>query len=1461
MQKIKRLLGGLSLILLGLTGSLLFSVKSSAGSLADSPYVEFSPDGKAFTTNPADQDYEWYEEGTTVSTGIGSSIRALETGEHYYKYEREGKLPVGKWQVAHKTATCCHYNGIPEGAPYHDLEFGRQHCLKAYYSGWFAYCADCEELIYPFYIYMSKKAAATIGELDTELDYYYLCPFCTNLEQGTGISGHFCKGISWNRYQVIYDSNTTDWVGGYMENSLHMYNNEQVYEGKEVTPSGRLSKNTYTRIGYEFQGWNTMPDGSGQEYADQAEILNLTTENYDETGKGTVTLYAQWKRSESTLQIDPAGGTYRGKNEITAIVGLYGEAYELKASELTAPQGYTVTFQTLGGQAIAPVVNQMAFTEWILSQPLSGKYRDGVYYFTGTTGTQDRVTASYHHQPIVLPEPVKTGSSFGGWYYDQECTVWAGKAGEQLIPAKDTTLYAKWVDLLLQAENNYAVSGGVGAVDLTWAQNDGNQKAYMIYQSKNQADWSLLSSTEDMGSSKTVERTFSYSGMSQTYTVPYTGVYSLTLNGAQGNGYASYLGGYGGRVTGRVWLEKGEKLTYIIGGQNGYNGGGTGNTFANGGGYTIVTSDKKGTLMIAGGGGGATSFSNGGQGGSSASNVASGTTGEGGASGGGGGYLGGTAGQLVRHYHSASCYTQVDTSSTVMSNASHLNAWAQEFSQLNYGFYFSGGYYADTKSIWGIRAHTTGDEPAIANLLLGEYFDSNYVLQKKLIPVEGGQTLNIHISAKAWGDQGLEEGSLTVWDQNNNIIHSQNLNTITRYTDVIETDGDSIDQFKAAFEQRTGGTRGHSSGWYRYAGKVEGDRVTHSLLYWNESVVLPEGTTGVRIAAVSDFGYSLTWMESTIHEISLKGSKTVKTCSYTQDGQIINSSPAYGGSSYMNTQCVADYQMEAGKQAGNGSFAIKSIKIGFQNTQSMKGVPAPDQAAPDQIKADSLQKSALDENTMKLSWKEPADYGTVYYHRAESYLPGATDVLSNSNITKNTLVSGIAGYYYLVDQSTATDVNSSNGSWTDLAEAKIGLQADRQYFHVAAVDKAGNVGKTVHLEIGRMDQEVAWPVWTDQLQITSAHNSVYEAEAEHIYYVRCDGKTPIMLSAAGWITGQASSAYQVNHLQFHMGIAGEDKVVMDIQVPMAEQVQSTVSTYRAAELTKTVTGQSLLKDDTYAVGRRSEECRNLDITHRFVMDSSMNERKMQITPVAGVDFQGELVTSDWELDQQHSIWLIGDNEAPVITGTEAIENMVNAAPENGAWILQFEASDTGSGIRDFYVIITNSDNGGRREYLGSNGKLEIVAEEDDALFQGDFVAEFHALDQVGNENIVVCNGESFALTAYVERILEPHQPVFRCGESGVIHITAYGYADKVEVIFPEELSDRDSSLNKVFGYDGSLYRQEEQYTFMVPLGTPLGEYQIIVNAWKGDKLRTASPIIWTLGADESVLDDIRTRLR
>lgn len=80
---------------------------------------------------------------------------------------------------------------------------------------------------------------------------------------------------SANHYSVVFDRNHA--TGGVVGAVSMIYDQ-----------SRQLPANGFTRTGYQFDGWNTKADGSGQSYKDKAYVTNLAT-------GGVTTLYVQWK--------------------------------------------------------------------------------------------------------------------------------------------------------------------------------------------------------------------------------------------------------------------------------------------------------------------------------------------------------------------------------------------------------------------------------------------------------------------------------------------------------------------------------------------------------------------------------------------------------------------------------------------------------------------------------------------------------------------------------------------------------------------------------------------------------------------------------------------------------------------------------------------------------------------------------------------------------------------------------------------------------------------------------------------------------------------------------------------------------------------------------------------------------------------------------------------------------------
>lgn len=1331
-RKKRYLAAKMGLLALGLM--LMFPGQAEAAdkkTIYNSPYVSFSPDGKAFTTCAGDQNYTWYDNGTTVYTGIKSSLRSLRTGEHYYKVARWGEVPVGSWKVVHRPGQCIH-DAYTSDENWHGIQFGTQKCIQNYYSGWKAFCADCGEPLEDANIYMSREAASSIQYLDLGSEknpvfYYYLCPFCRNLEQGVSLSAHWCKKISWNQYRVIYKPNTgADDYSGYMDTSYHMYNNATTYEGETVTPVTHLTANGYTRIGYVFTGWNTKPDGSGTTYADKEEIYNLSSADWNnknestwtETDNGTITLYAQWRKSESTLVIDANGGKYGGLDK-QSITQLYLKNYVLQADFIQAPEGYQVSFETNGGSTVETILGTKHFVEWMREQPFKGWLDDNKYIFTAPDGNVDTVKAAYQSDPITLPFTTKDGWSFGGWYYDSDFSLPAGGAGDQIIPSKDMTLYAQWVDLRLQSVDNYDANDGKGAVDLSWSQSDQNNKTYLVYQKREDGAWLRVNSANDISSTTIINQAYNFEGQSKQYTVPYTGLYTIDALGAQGKSYGSYTGGYGGSVTGTFWLRKGEVLTYVVGGQDGYNGGGSASSFGNGGGMTSVVSNQKGTLMIAGGGGGAFSHGNGNAGGSAAS-VINGNNGQSGMAGGGGGYQGGTAGERIDHYHVASC------------NVYHTHVGSSD----RYG-----GCY--TKYVENKRVVTWTDNLCCSNCQEGP---------------------NAHFPGNPYGACG---------------------------------------NFNPNWEKE-----------------------------------------------IDDSYYDLTCGKTTSTIVGYR-------CGM-YNGQILSSKPAYGGSNYVNSAYAMMYETYSGVRSGSGAAELHSKAIGYQESLDLAGVTATDFAAPDKI-SDQVTKEPLDGKSIRVTWQVPSDNGTDYYHKVESYLTGSTSMLCESNVTKNTLVSGVMGYYYLVDQNGDTVV-TGNANYVQDPHVNVVTAEYNQYLHIAAVDVAGNISETTHILIDAKD--VLWKLYTKQLSIDESVDNVYPA-ADKIWYVRADGTTPFTLKNEAYMDGTASQGYQLNETIYET-VSDDSSVARNIIRTASTEIADTSIRTDANGLSYSTDGTTALQQYSYSYTVRSNKNRDLMGVQKFTISRDLSGQTIQVIPVAEADKESDKVYSAHELDEKNKITLIADGEAPVIRGLEIMEDRDLIDRRDGSITVTVTADDDLSGVKDFYVVIKNTDNAIIKTYLPDvDGSIRITITEDEPIFSGDFTVLGYAVDNVGNENNLSYGTTEFALASSVERILSPHDPIFKCGESGILTFTTWGYADRVEVIFPESMTALDPTLNKVYDYtDCPGYMITEHLQFMVPLYTPENQnLEITVRAYKGDKKLEDHPTISVIGVSGTVLDEFRTRLR
>lgn len=1450
-------LGALSVIVACLLAEAVPVAAAQMKTVYNSPYVSFSPDGQAWTTNAGDRNIQWYPKGMTVNTGITSALREPEEGEHCYYRQREDSVPVGRWIVEFEAGQCIHSEYPPND--YHGISYRMQCCETRHYSGWRAYCADCGEVISDIFVYMSRAAAETINCIPMGVDYYSLCPFCDNLEQGNMFK-HTCKAVSANMYRVIYDANfpeDTENTGGYMPYSLHMYGDAEEYEGTTLTPVKELSRNAYGCTGYRFAGWNRMPDGTGDAYEDGARIWNLTSENWNgrpgRNEEGTVILYAQWEPVESTLQIDPNGGTYEGRSGITEIKKRYGETYTPDDSKIEPPKGYVVTFQVNGGTAIPPETAEMRFCEWAMTLPFSGFFKNGIYRFIAQEGSRDTLRAVYDAGSIVLPAAERNGYSFGGWYYDAEFQLPAGGGGDSITPARDMTLYAQWVNLELKAADNYRAYGGSGAVDLSWQMQDGQGKTYLLYQSIDGKEWAKVNAADDICNKTDIHIGLKKTGKEERYTVPDTGIYTINLSGAQGSSYKSYEGGKGGSAEIRIWLEKGEVLTFEVGGSDGYNGGGNGSVYGGGGGgCTVVSSDKKGIIAVAGGGGGASESGDGGVGGSSAFLTGAGYAGEDGMAGGGGGFRGGAAGNYILHVHEPVCYREI--SGTIRAGLDFYSTCKTQYS----------GVYAESTTISGLSAmayaHSATGQPSISMKVGNEstYLETPYAGTLTF----SDTSINTLCDVRGLGaDSTLtritvyfihEDGRIT----SETVLPERLNHTVSVTTDVWYKEGPcqaerpvytrsiSQKQFSGIIEIRPYATCEYPVGTFR---GVEALYQMHG----NFNFEVNEDVKGVYIEAARSVSTKEEgcWMNIGVQDVLYRYVGRELKCGYTE-GQIESALPAYGGSSYVNPDVVLEYTLIPGNRKGDGCASLDAVQLGFREELELEDVKATDLEAPCAVSLDTVEMLPLGNEAVSVFWEKPVDNGTTYYHKAEACLIGETSPLCTSNITQNNLISGVVGYYYLIDgeKNSAAD---KFGNYTVAENVEVPLAESLRYLHLAAVDAAGNISETVHVPIEA--ESVPWDIATRQLRVREGEN-VYATE-EKTYYVRCDGVTPFLLEHGSYMDGPVTKDNRLAYSIFESPLYGQNIIYM----PTGEKQE---------ELICSTKGAPLLICYPYSAARYADEGRNLDAEQMFTLGMEAHGQSLEVIPRAGGVFVEKGVQkiyySDLSSDAGNGIVLLGDGEGPVISGLDVLSDGQLIDRKGETVRLYLTVSDDLSGVAEFYLKVTNLDNHNMKTYYSEGNAIELEITKEEPLFTGEFAVTAYAADNVGNVTEISRLVTEFALETKIERILAPHDPVFKGGESGILYINTYGYADRVEVEFPPEFAEADERLKKVvFDYsDERLYRQESAVQFMVPLYISTDrEYTLKVRTFRGEKSLESRPVLYITSEGGDILSEFRTRLR
>ena len=241
-------------------------------------------------------------------------------------------------------------------------------------------------------------------------------------------------------YQIAYDSNGG---AGRMDNSTHTYG----------VPKA-LSKNTFSRDGYDFVGWATQSDGNGTFYSDGQIVTNLANAQ-----DAIVTLYAKWTGATYTISFDSTGTggtlsktTYQTKPEqqdITVVADPTKKGYTVESYSTSNEKTYII------GKTLTIPAN--AYGNIVLIPTWKPKTYIITYERNGGIGTMDDDKITYNdHCTIKACAYTKTGYDFDGWltkypdgsFKNDGWTNWSGTwqydNGEWGISNDTLVLTATW---------------------------------------------------------------------------------------------------------------------------------------------------------------------------------------------------------------------------------------------------------------------------------------------------------------------------------------------------------------------------------------------------------------------------------------------------------------------------------------------------------------------------------------------------------------------------------------------------------------------------------------------------------------------------------------------------------------------------------------------------------------------------------------------------------------------------------------------------------------------------------------------------------------------------------------------------------------------------------------------------------------------------------------------------------
>ena len=259
----------------------------------------------------------------------------------------------------------------------------------------------------------------------------------TEISATTANNTEFFAKWTANTYTVSYNANGGT---GTMANTTNC-----IYD-KEFN----LPTNAFEKVGYNFVGWTTNEDGTGNLYADDASVSNLTSED-----EATVTLYANWEPITYTIVLHKNFGdsvethvingakydTSYGNDSIFTVNGYYLKGWSTSSNGDIKYNPDEILNETSDDGVSVNLYAVWEIQNYTINYDLGG----------GSWKNQDNPNPSTYNlgtSSFSISSPIYGSSTFDGWTCEElgitEPTLNLLINPRQMEIYQDITLVANW---------------------------------------------------------------------------------------------------------------------------------------------------------------------------------------------------------------------------------------------------------------------------------------------------------------------------------------------------------------------------------------------------------------------------------------------------------------------------------------------------------------------------------------------------------------------------------------------------------------------------------------------------------------------------------------------------------------------------------------------------------------------------------------------------------------------------------------------------------------------------------------------------------------------------------------------------------------------------------------------------------------------------------------------------------